>query len=102
MSNYTDTDTNLNGVVDDINNWNGDSVHTLKDLITEYYSLTEGKETSLLDMSSLPHAELIPEDLRSHTSYPIWAVDRRGYALTGSMDSIEHVDAIREYYNARQ
>ena len=54
----------------------------------------EQKLEDVVDMASLPSAP-IPPDI--DTSYPVWAMDTRGYCLVGSTaDQIERVDSIRE------
>lgn len=55
-----------------------------------------GKIEELIDMTSLPSAEL-PADLAEHTNYPIWAADVSGACLVGAgADTIETADEIRE------
>lgn len=56
----------------------------------------ERKIDDFVDLSDLP-SEPIPSEL---TSWPIWAMDFRGYCLTGNLDEIEHIETIKQLRTA--
>lgn len=83
--------------------WDGNDVRALREITNEYNDLDKllGYDTrGIFDFNDLPHGDLIPEDLRGYTSYPIWACDRRGYCLVGDdMRDIDHANTIRQVYD---
>jgi len=64
--------------------WDGLNVDALRDELDRIKAtLPEEIRIHTIDMTDLPHAELVPEDLATHTGYPIWACDKSGFCLTG-------------------
>lgn len=79
-----------------IENWDHESVEDLRDMLAELKEANECNQFMVdeIDMSNLP-SEQTPDDV--DTSYPIWAMDKRGFCLVGAAaDSIEHISEIRE------
>ncbi|MBW4984783.1 hypothetical protein KZZ07_19770 [Mameliella sp. CS4] len=82
----------------EIKSWNTKHVSVLRDLISELNRCRDDLGNAIdpqafIDMSALPTAD-IPGDI--DTSYPVWAVDRNGYALVGDdATDIETLDEVR-------
>lgn len=82
----------------EIRAWDLSDVTDLRALIAELSKCRDENDDPIdtqdyIDMTSLPSAE-IPDDV--DTSYPVWAVDRSGYAMVGDgADRIEHLDEVR-------
>jgi hypothetical protein len=76
--------------------WDGKDVRDLKRWIRELREICDLvglRMEDLVNFSKLT-AQPVPEDL---TSYPVYAIDRHGYCLTGKMyDAVVHIDEIRE------
>lgn len=84
-------------LVSAIENWDKEDVADLLDMLTELDELDAEDPYNIVyvDMSDLP-SEPFPIDI--DTSYPVWAMDVKGYCLVGaSADTIEHIDKIREW-----
>ncbi|HUU02181.1 MAG TPA: hypothetical protein VM425_12120 [Myxococcota bacterium] len=77
--------------------WDGLDVGQLRaELDRIEATLPEEIRIHTIDMTALPHAEQVPEDLATHTGYPIWACDKSGFCLTGEgAREIEQVSDIR-------
>lgn len=95
MTHFRNADT----IAAEIRNWDMADIRVLRDLISEINALRDehGDQIdvqSYIDGSDLPTAD-IPADI--DTSYPVWAVDESGLALTGDdMTEIETLDEIRK------
>lgn len=79
-----------------IENWDHENVEDLRDMLAELKEANERNQFMVdeVDMADLP-SEDIPDDI--DTSYPVWAMDKRGFCLVGAAaDVIEHVDTVRE------
>lgn len=97
--NEYDADEHLENLITRVNNWDHNDVRELKDVLEQIPEVlvSAGKSPrtpDVIDYSDIP-TEQIPDDV--DTSYPIWAMDKRGFCLVGAAaNSIEHIDSIRE------
>lgn len=102
----TMNDDKLTRLTEKINHWNLKDIKDLKNTIDELNDAINDlnnetnyplKADQIIDFSSLPSVP-IPDDI--DTSYPIWSMDINGFCLVGSsLDTIEHINDIRSYYN---
>jgi len=76
--------------------WDGADVRDLKRWIRELKEICEKIGLNMRDLINFKKltAQPVPEDL---VKFPVYALDRQGYCLTGPMfDMVMHIDEVRE------
>jgi hypothetical protein len=68
-----------------VGQWDGKDCHDLKNEMEKIKKRlkAEGRRDEVLKQG-VPHQDQIPEDLKTFTAYPIWAIDAKGNALVGA------------------
>jgi putative transposon-encoded protein len=98
--------TEIEEKIKSIENWNKESIYELKNMLNELTDMfriarAEREITdseyewyqTRIDITDLPSAD-IPVDI--DTGYPVWAMDKNGFCLTGEdMQGITHIDDLR-------